>query len=129
MKRTGRPLSMLLLTVLAVPATSTGELVESRSLGCGTEETHLAIALAKHEAFERRRARERKDVRMAAASASSQASPSAVSVRRVGHVAVVDDRGTMDSRLDLIGGRALIRRRAVNAALDMVRRRALESHP
>ncbi len=45
------------------------------------------------------------------------------------YVTVVDDRGAVEREFDLIGERALIRRRAVNAALDMVRRRALEGSP
>jgi hypothetical protein len=61
---------------------------------CGQEETHLAIAVAKHELFERQRARERQEVPFAAASATEAAGPV---VEKVGNVAIVDDDGTLVS--------------------------------
>ena len=85
----------LLLAALALPTESVARLVEERSLGCGMEATHLAISIAKHELFERLRARERADVRHAAAAIGSTAS--ALKVRKVGHVAVVDDDGSLVS--------------------------------
>ena len=41
------------------------------------------------------------------------------------HIALSDDDGTLDRRLDMIGNRRLIRRRAVIGALEMIRRRLL----
>jgi len=41
------------------------------------------------------------------------------------HIALSDDDGTLDRRLDMIGDRRLIRRRAVIGALEMIRRRLL----
>jgi len=86
---------ILLLSALALPTASVAKLVKERSLGCGMEATHLAISIAKHELFERQRARERRDIRHAAATTGSAAS--ALEVRKVGNVAVVDDDGSLVS--------------------------------
>jgi hypothetical protein len=86
---------ILLLGALVLPATSVARLVEERSLGCGLEATHLAISIAKHDLFERQRARERADTRHAAAAIGSTAT--ALQIRKVGNVAVVDDDGSLVS--------------------------------
>jgi hypothetical protein len=76
-----------------VPIASEGKSVErSFREGCGSERTHLAIAYARHGLFKRQRVRENRDERLSAASASRPAGPS---VKRVGHVAVVEDDGTL----------------------------------
>jgi hypothetical protein len=97
MKGTPNRIIALVLAGLALPLVAEAELVERRSLGCGSEETHLAIAFAKHELFERQRARERPDIPFAAASAGVRTSTTGVQVRKVGNVAIVDDDGTLVS--------------------------------
>jgi hypothetical protein len=106
MTTTSNRIIALILFGLAIPMAAGAELVESRSLGCGSEETHLAIALARHELFERQRVRERREIPFAATSASSEARATGVQVRKVGDVAIVDDDGTLVSEanpLDLEG--------------------------
>jgi len=62
-------------------------------LGCGREETHLAIAYAKHRLFERQRAR-REPADHQTASFAAATGPD---VQKVGNIVVVDDDGTLVS--------------------------------
>ena len=84
--------SALVLTV-AFPVVTHARSVESSLRDrCGSEETHLAIAYAKHELFERQRVREGRDERLTAASTTGT---TALKVGKVNNVVVVDDDGTL----------------------------------
>lgn len=83
---------------------------------CGSEQTHLAIAYARHELFKRQRVRETKDAAFTAAAVTRTAGPV---VKRVGHVAVVDDDGTLVAEpnpLDLDGLGVQFKRRKAGIA-------------
>lgn len=95
MSRITKTLIATLLLTLVWPLASEARLVERGVRdSCGDEQTYLAISLAKHEMFERRRARQRPDTPYAAASVAEPAGPV---VRKAGTVAVVDDDGTLVS--------------------------------
>jgi hypothetical protein len=95
MRPSTRFLTIALVSTIVFPGLSEGKLIE-RSVRerCGNEETHLAIAYAKHEQFNRQRARENREIPFTAASATAT---SELVVKKVGNVAIVDDDGTLVS--------------------------------
>lgn len=95
MRPSTRFLAIALVSTIVFPVLSEGKLIETSVRDrCGSEETHLAIAYAKHEQFNRQRAREEKEIPFTASSATAT---SELVVKKVGNVAIVDDDGTLVS--------------------------------
>jgi hypothetical protein len=107
------PLALAGFLPLLLPLTATAKSARLEGQRCGREETRLAIAYSKHQLFERRLAR-RRSVELRNGAVAGITASRGVGVRKAGHIALIDDDGTLVSeanRFDLAGEGVQFRRK------------------